>query len=151
MLTGKYGWADATAAMTAAGKTAMNDWSKNARYKNLYNTLMDHAQLEHTMAREVLEGRRQKTSDYLGVKARILDGLSIPFAATEKYNRGVTAIAAYDLARKSGMNEEKAVRYALDTVKNVHTSGLAATGPKWMQTPMGRLFFTFKSFVWNSA
>jgi hypothetical protein len=151
MLTGKYGWADATAAMTAAGKTAMNDWGKNARYKNLYNTLMDHAQLEHTMAREVLEGRRQKTSDYLGVKARILDGLSIPFAATEKYNRGVTAIAAYDLARKSGMNEEKAVRYALDTVKNVHTSGLAATGPKWMQTPMGRLFFTFKSFVWNSA
>jgi hypothetical protein len=151
LLTGKYGWADATAAMTAAGKTAMNDWSKDARYKNLYNTLMDHAQLEHTMAREVLEGRRQKTSDYLGVKARILDGLSIPFAATEKYNRGVTAIAAYDLARKSGMNEEKAVRYALDTVKNVHTSGLAATGPKWMQTPMGRLFFTFKSFVWNSA
>ena len=151
MLTGKYGWADATAAMTAASKTAMNDWSKNARYKNLYNTLMDHAQLEHTMAREVLEGRRQKTSDYLGVKARILDGLSIPFAATEKYNRGVTAIAAYDLARKSGMSEEKAVRYALDTVKNVHTSGLAATGPKWMQTPMGRLFFTFKSFVWNSA
>ena len=151
MLTGKYGWADATAAMTAAGKTAMNDWGNNARYKNLYNTLMDHAQLEHTMAREVLEGRRQKTSDYLGLKARILDGLSIPFAATEKYNRGVTAIAAYDLARKSGMSEEKAVRYALDTVKNVHTSGLAATGPKWMQTPMGRLFFTFKSFVWNSA
>ena len=151
MLTGKYGWANATAAMTAASKTAMNDWSKNARYKNLYNTLMDHAQLEHTMAREVLEGRRQKTSDYLGVKARILDGLSIPFAATEKYNRGVTAIAAYDLARNSGMNEEKAVRYALDTVKNVHTSGLAVTGPKWMQTPMGRLFFTFKSFVWNSA
>lgn len=151
MLTGKFGWADASAAMTAAGKTAMNDWSKNARYKNLYDTLMDHAQLEHTMAREVLEGRRQKTGDYLGIKARILDGLSIPFAATEKYNRGVTAIAAYDLARKSGMNEEKAVRYALDTVKNVHTSGLAATGPRWMQTPMGRMFFTFKSFVWNSA
>lgn len=150
MLTGKFGWGDATAAMTAAGKTAMNDWSKG-KYKNLYNTLMDHAQLEHTMAREVLEGRRQKTSDYLGIKARILDGLSIPFAATEKYNRGVTAIAAYDLARKSGMNEEKAIRYALDTVKNVHTSGLAATGPRWMQTPMGRMFFTFKSFVWNSA
>ena len=151
MLTGKYGWADTYNAMTAAGKTAMNDWSENARYKNLYNTLMDHAQLEHTMAREVLEGRRQKTSDYIGIKARILDGLSIPFAATEKYNRGVTAIAAYDLARNSGMNEEKAVRYALDTVKNAHTSGLAVTGPKWMQTPMGRLFFTFKSFVWNSA
>jgi hypothetical protein len=36
-------------------------------------------------------------------------------------------------------------------VKDVHTSGLAATGPRWMQTGLGRMFFTFKSFVWNSA
>ena len=151
MLTGKFGWSNATTAMSAAGKTAMNDWSKDAKYKNLYEALMDHGQLEHTMAREVLEGRRQKTSDYLGIKARIMDGLSIPFAAAERYNRGVTAIAAYDLARKDGMNEQDAIRYALDTVKNAHTSGMAATGPKWMQTPLGRLFFTFKSFVWNSA
>ena len=150
MLVGRHGWANASAAMTAAGKTAMNDWSKG-KYKNLYETLMDHAQLEHTMAREVLEGRRQSTDDFVGLKARILDGLSIPMSAAEKYNRAVTAIAAYDLAKQSGMSEEKAVQQALNTVKDVHTSGLAATGPKWMQTPLGRMFFTFKSFIWNSA
>ena len=150
MLVGRHGWANASAAMTAAGKTAMNDWSKG-KYKNLYETLMDHAQLEHTMAREVLEGRRQSTDDFVGLKARILDGLSIPMSAAEKYNRAVTAIAAYDLAKQSGMSEEKAVQQALNTVKDVHTSGMAATGPKWMQTPLGRMFFTFKSFIWNSA
>jgi hypothetical protein len=150
MLTGRFGWGDTMAAMTDAGRTAMNDWGSTAKYKKLYETLTDHAQLEHTMAREVMEGRRQTTNDFVGLKARILDGLSIPFTATEKYNRAVTAIAAYDLARKT-MNEDQAVRYALNTVKDVHTSGMAATGPKWMQTPMGRLFFTFKSFVWNSA
>ena len=154
MLTGRFGWGDTAAAMTEAGRTAMSDfgraWGKTAKYKRLYETLMDHAQLEHTMAREVMEGRRQTTNDFVGLKARILDGLSIPFSATEKYNRAVTAIAAYDLARKT-MNEDQAIRYALNTVKDVHTSGMAATGPKWMQTPMGRLFFTFKSFVWNSA
>lgn len=150
LLTGRFGWAGTTNAMLAAGRTAMNDWSKG-KYKNLYDTLMDHGQLEHTMSREILEGRRQKSSDFLGVKARIMDGLSIPFAAAERYNRGVTAIAAYDLARNSGMNEQDAIRYALDSVKTAHTSGMAATGPKWMQTPMGRMFFTFKSFAWNSA
>lgn len=150
MLVGRHGWSNTSAAMTAAGKTAMNDWGKG-KYKNLYDTLTDHAQLEHTMAREVLEGRRQTTDDFVGLKARILDGLSIPFSATEKYNRAVTAIAAYDLAKQAGMSEEKAIQQALNTVKDVHTSGLAVTGPKWMQTPMGRLFFTFKSFVWNSA
>jgi hypothetical protein len=150
MLVGRHGWANASAAMTAAGKTAMNDWSKG-KYKNLYNTLMDHAQLEHTMAREVLEGRRQSTDDFVSLKGRIMDGLSIPMSAAEKYNRAVTAIATYDLAKQSGMSEEKAIQQALNTVKDVHTSGLAATGPKWMQTPLGRMFFTFKSFVWNSA
>ena len=151
MLTGKFGWSNASAAMTAAGKLAMGDWSKNARYKNLYNTMMDHAQLEHTMAREVLEGRRQSTDDFVGLKARILDGLSIPMSAAEKYNRAVTAIAAYDLAKQSGMSEELAVRQALNIVKDAHTSGMAATGPKWMQTPLGRMFFTFKSIIWKQA
>lgn len=151
MIGGKFGFDKASSAMLNAGKVATNDWSKNPKYKNLYNTLMDHAQLEHTMARELLEGSRQTTDQFVGLKARILDGLSIPFSATERYNRATTAIAAYDLAKQSGMNEAAAVQYALTTVKDVHTSGLAVTGPRWMQTPLGRMFFTFKSFIWNSA
>lgn len=151
MIGGKFGFDKASAAMLNAGKVAMNDWSKNPKYKNLYNTLTDHAQLEHTMARELLEGRRQTTDEFNSLKARILDGLSIPLSVTERYNRATTAIAAYDLAKQSGMKEDAAVQYALTTVKDIHTSGLAATGPRWMQTPLGRMFFTFKSFVWNSA
>lgn len=151
MIGGKFGFDKASAAMLNAGKVATNDWSKNPRYKNLYNTLTDHAQLEHTMARELLEGRRQTTGEFNSLKAKILDGLSIPLAVTERYNRATTAIAAYDLAKQSGMSEDAAVQYALTTVKDVHTSGLAATGPRWMQTGLGRMFFTFKSFVWNSA
>ena len=80
-----------------------------------------------------------------------MGGISAPFSATEKYNRAVTAIAAYDLAKSNGYSEEKALRLALDTVKDVHTSGMAETAPKWMQHPLGRIFFTFKSFTWNSA
>ena len=151
MIGGKFGFDKASAAMLNAGKVATNDWSKNPRYKNLYDTLTDHAQLEHTMARELLEGRRQTTDEFNSVKAKILDGLSIPLAVTEKYNRATTAIAAYDLAKQSGMSENDSVQYALTTVKDIHTSGLAATGPRWMQTGLGRMFFTFKSFVWNSA
>jgi hypothetical protein len=103
------------------------------------------------MAREVLEGRRQTTSDFTGTKARIMDLLSVPFHKTEVLNRGATAIAAYDLARGSGMNEQDAIRYALRTVKEINTSGMSATAPRYMQHPLGRVFFTFKSFVWNTA
>lgn len=151
MLSGKYGFGAAYNAMANASKVAINGMEKDARYKKLYEVMMNHGQLEHTMAREVLEGRRQKTTEFTGLKARILDGLSIPFAATERYNRATTAIAAYDLARQNGMSENDAIQYALTTTKDIHTSGLAATAPKWMQHPIGRVFFTFKSFVWNSA
>ena len=151
MLSGKFGFNEARIAMTAASRVAINGMEKDPKYKNLYKTMMDHGQLEHTMAREVLEGRRQKTTDFTGLKGRILDGLSIPFAATERYNRATTAIAAYDLARQSGMSEKDSIDYAITTTKDIHTSGLAATAPKWMQNPIGRVFFTFKSFVWNSA
>jgi hypothetical protein len=151
ILGAKFGFDKASSAMLAAGKVVANGLDKNPKYKALYESLMDHAQFEHTMAREVLEARRMTTGDYLGVKAKILDTLSIPFSATEKYNRGVTAVAAFDLARAQGMSEADAIKYAVTTVKDINTSGMAVTAPKYMQSPVGRVFFTFKSFVWNSA
>jgi hypothetical protein len=151
MLGGKYGIGNASAAMLNASKVAVNQWQNDPKYKALYQALTDHAQLEHTTAREVLEGRRETTADFTGVKAKILEGLALPFSATEKYNRATTAIAAYDLARQNGKSEQDAIREAITTVKDVHTSGIAATAPKWMQHPLGRVAFTFKSFVWNSA
>lgn len=151
VLGGKFGFDQASSALLRGSRIAMNGMEKDPRYRNLYNELMNHAQLEHTVAREVLEGRRQRTEDYTGIWARIMDGISIPFAAAEKLNRGATAIAAYDLAKNSGMSEKDAIRYAITTVKDINTSGLSATAPRWMQTPLGRIFFTFKSFTFNSA
>jgi hypothetical protein len=155
ILGGRFGFSKAFTAMTASNKTASNWVLKgdniDPKYKKLYDYLQEHGQLEHTQARELMEGRRITTEKHVGLKAKILDGLSIPFSATEKYNRAVTAIAAYDLAKANNFSEEKALRLAIDTVKDVHTSGMAETAPKWMQHPIGRVFFTFKSFAWNSA
>jgi hypothetical protein len=151
ILGAKFGFDKASSAMLAAGRVVANGIEKDPKYKALYAALTDHAQLEHTMAREVLEARRMTTGDYIGLKAKILDTLSIPFSATERYNRGVTAVAAFDLARAQGMSEADAVKYAVTTVKDINTSGMAVTAPKYMQSGFGRVFFTFKSFVWNSA
>jgi hypothetical protein len=155
ILGARFGFSKAAAAMTASNKTASN-WvlkgnNTDPKYKGLYDYLQDHGQLEHTQARELMEGRRVSTEDYVGLKAKIMDGLSIPFSATEKYNRAVTAIAAYDLAKANNFSETKALQYAINTVKDVHTSGMAETAPLWMQNSIGRVFFTFKSFAWNSA
>ena len=155
ILGGRFGFTNTTSAMLNAHKTATG-WvfkgdNKVSKYDSLYKYLQEHGQLEHTMARELLEGRNRSTKDYMGLQAKIMGGISAPFSATEKYNRAVTAIAAYDLAKANKMDEKEALRLALDTVKDVHTSGMAETAPRWMQHPIGRVFFTFKSFAWNSA
>ena len=154
ILGAKFGFDKSSTALLSASKTTIDYIFNNkvpSKYSKLFDVLNDHAQLEHTMAREVLEGRRQTTSEFTGTKARVMDILSIPFSKTEILNRGATAIAAYDLARGSGMKEDDAIRYALTTVKEINTSGLSATAPRYMQHPAGRIFFTFKSFVWNTA
>ncbi len=154
ILGAKFGFDKSFSALLSASRTTIDYIFNNKvspKYAKLFDTLNDHAQLEHTMAREVLEGRRQSTSDFTGTKAKIMDFLSVPFHKTEVLNRGATAIAAYDLARGSGMNERDAIEYALRTVKEINTSGLSSTAPSYMQHPVGRVFFTFKSFVWNTA
>ena len=153
-LGAKYGFDKAASALFASSKVATNyifSGKVPPKYAKLFEALNDHAQLEHTTAREVMEGRRQSTSDFIGLKAKIMDGISIPFAKTEVLNRGATAIAAYDLALASGKSEADAIRYALDTNKQLNTSGLGAAAPRYMQHPVGRVFFTFKTFTWNSA
>ena len=154
ILGAKHGFDKASSALFNGSKITINYIFNDrvpAKYQQLFDELANHAQLEHTLAREVLEGRRQTTSEFSGVKARIMDGLSIPFVKTEVLNRGATAIAAYDLGKASGMKDADAIRYAIDTTKRINTSGLSATAPRYMQHPAGRIFFTFKSFIWNSA
>jgi hypothetical protein len=161
ILGARYGFDKSSSALFNSSKVTMNyifNKKVPAKYNKLFEELSNHAQLEHTLAREVLEGRRERTQDFTGLKARVIDGLSIPFNNTEVLNRGATAVAAYDLARSGNpamgikpMNEADAIRYAINTTKQINTSGLSATAPRYMQHPAGRIFFTFKTFIWNSA
>jgi len=160
-LGARFGFDTAAAAMHNAGKLALKDWGKawgTGKYKGLFEAMEDNAQLRHTQAREVLEGSDGDTRKIFSPVTKTMDFLSKPFQNTETYNRAVTAIAAYDLAIKgnpssgvAAMSEADAVEYAIEAVKRAHTSGTSATAPRFMQNSFGRVAFTFKSFVWNSA
>lgn len=160
LLSGQYGFGKSNSALLNAMKLAnpfvknRDTWKQDPKYKNLYEGLMDKAQLEHTVQREIVEGARQKTEDFDSFGAKVMNIASIPFSEGEKYSRAVTAIATYDLARAQGKSEQAAIDEAVSTVIDVHTSGMAAEGPQLMQDAfggLGRVMFTFKSFIWNSA
>ena len=160
LLSGQYGFGKSNSAILNAMKLAnpfvknRDTWKQDPKYKNLYEGLMDKAQLEHTVQREIVEGARQRTEDFDSFGAKVMNIASIPFSEGEKYSRAVTAIATYDLARAQGKSEQAAIDEAVSTVIDVHTSGMAAEGPQLMQDAfggLGRVMFTFKSFIWNSA
>ena len=158
------------AALTTAMKLAINSsWKTTEKaadspynYKGLYDFLMEHAALKHTMAREIMEGGRQSSEEFDTLSAKVMNLLSMPFSVTEEYNRATIGIAAYKLAIDNPKmvpaeyrSEKGAQEYALKMVKDVNTSGMAATGPRLMQGDfaggIGRATFTFKSFLWQSA
>jgi hypothetical protein len=165
-LASRYGFSEANKVLMSAMQEALPSfrpknqrqeslieykWQSDPKYKALYDGLMEKAQLEHTLSREILEGSKQSTADFNSNSARFMNLLSMPFSGAEKYSRATTAIATYNLAKASGKTDAQAVEEAVNEVMDVHTSGLAAEGPSLMQHPLGRVMFTFKSFIWNSA
>ena len=162
LLNRDFGGREVAALSKAMGLAINNKWQTSKDYKALYKKLMDHAQLRHTMNREIQEGTQQSTEEFNTLTMKVMNILSIPFSATEKYNRATIGIAAYNLAKQNPdrlpeqyRGEEGALEYALKVVKDVNTSGMAATGPRLMQGDfaggLGRATFTFKSFIWQSA
>jgi len=174
-LAARYGAGVAYDTMTKAVKIATpislkdmvgteNAWGAiPTEYKPLIQKLLDQGQLQHTQTREILEGRGKRTEESGGAMGAasqlgvdIMDYGSRPFSAAEKINRAAIAIAAYDAALKGGngikpMTKSAAMEYALEVVKDVNTSGTAATGPQLFQTSIGRVVGTFKGFAMNQA
>jgi len=153
ILSAKHGAIKTAAMLTKASRLALptNDWQTDPKYKVLYETLRDHAQLRHTLEREVLEGARISSEEYTTLGAKLLSILSIPISETEKYNRATTGITAFELLKSEGKTDKEAAEYALKIVKDVNTSGMATTAPKWMQSSPGRVMWTFKGFIWQST
>ena len=166
-LVSRYGFAQANRVLLAAMKETLPSfrpkdqraenglieykWQADPKYKTLYDGLMEKAQLEHTLARELLDGTKKDTADFDSRSAKLMNMLSMPFSGAEKYSRATTAIATYNLAKANGKSDSAAVDEAVNEVIDVHTSGLAAEGPGLMQHPLGRIALTFKTFIWNSA
>lgn len=153
------------ALLEAGGAAASKNWregkmvGKLSKYKALYAELDNRGLLQHTVAREALERGKTKAKDFDGTFYKTVEAFSIPFAASEKYMRGTTAIAAYELAMKNGIpadnvpagNQQAAIEFAVKMTRDAHTGGMAETMPRFMQNEIGRVIWTFKNIVFQQA
>lgn len=167
LLAGKYGFGRAADAMRQATATYwkggkdnnsefLPDWTFGAKatgeLKQLYDTAVQRQAIRRSTGYEITEARKAKVEDFTGRRAQIEHGLGWIFQNSERANREITLIAAFNLARggkdgKPGMSVDDAIDYALGVVNDAHGASLAEIGPRYFQQGIGKVAFTFKRFA----
>ena len=174
MLGGEYTWNEAYDALSTAYKMyfkggLFNDNNRNFlpdhtfgaklkpgdKHYKLYHAALGRSTIRRGIGYELNELRQKSAEDFTGTKAKIYTSLGWIFQNSERMNREVTLIAAYDLemARlaKKGITGEKAVdaaiEKAIETTTRAHSHALSEAGPKMFQNGIGKVAFTFKRFA----
>ena len=78
---------------------------------------------------------------------KVTYGLGYAFNQAEVFNRQITALAAYRLAKERGLTPDVALQTAKDIVNETHFEYTNATKPRFMQGPTARIIFQFKNYA----
>ncbi len=87
--------------------------------------------------------------EYSARRERIMAILSGPMHHTEVFNREVTFLAAYRLARKAGRDHSAAIDDALDLTWKAHFDYQNTSRPRFMQHDVAKVAFLFKNYQVN--
>jgi hypothetical protein len=164
MLAGKYGYANAMKVLSDAygtyrqggfddNRQFMPDYTfgKNAKlspgHRRLYEAAVKQAAIRRGIGYELSEMRNTTAEDFTGKWSKTNTILGYVFQNSERMNREVTLLAAYDLAIQNGVPEEMAINQALDLTVRAHSHALSEAGPEMFQTGIGKVAFTFKRFA----
>lgn len=82
-----------------------------------------------------------------GTVQKVTYVLGYSFNQAEVFNRQITALAAYRLAKERGQTPDVALQMAKDIVNETHFEYTNATKPRFMQGPTARIIFQFKNYA----
>lgn len=134
---------------------------KAPQYANLVNKLRDYGFLQTSTAKDAVTAANQTSSTYGGMtRLHYLTNLAgtFMFHHTERMNREVTAVAAYDLEKdrlkgNTKMTEEQKEAQAIDkavrAVEFMHGAGHTDTGPSLGHSDLGKVMMVFKRFAFS--
>ncbi len=154
VLGSKFGAVKAMNALTKAMAEA------TATYGNIERRLTDDERrafaamrasgaIDKTQAHNLAGLSEADTSDYSGTWHRVMTGISHLFHKAEVINREATGVAAYRLARESGMGFDGAVQYANDAIWESHFDYSNANRARFMQSGAAKVLLMFRQYSLN--
>ena len=155
-LASRFGYDNALREMKDASQATFitKDWSKG-KYAALYTYLDSRSLLRQTTDMEIIDRAKGEAKGALSSFDKVIKFASIPFAASERMQRAITAVAAYELAIKSKDSNyntpEKAMEYAANQIRDAHSAGISDVAPRAFQHNIGRVILTFKQIVFTQA
>lgn len=137
-------------------KRAISDWTfgvglpKGSPLARLYEIGVQQGAIRRSSGYDVVQGRQEKygQGDYVGTMAKLEQLAGWKFQNSERFNREVTLIAAFNLEmQRNGGNATAAANFAIDIVNETHGTTLNELSPRVFQTDFGKVAFIFKNFA----
>lgn len=132
----------------AAGKGGVEGGDLSDEQRRAIRELYDRGTLDQTRAHD-LAGVGEQGTGYNPVRDKVVGALAFLFHQAERFNREVTALAAYRLAREAGMDHAAAVDKAAELTWLTHFDYGSGNRPRLLQSDVARVVFLFKNFQIN--
>lgn len=132
-------------------KTISSDISKflSKDEKQAYEDAVARGVIDVTQAHDLAGIAQGEDSGIMWKTRPIMRAASIMFHSAERFNREVTFIAAYRLARQSGEKHDSAFDQAVDATYRGHFDYSSGNRPRIMQGNVAKVLLLFKQFGQN--
>jgi hypothetical protein len=121
----------------------------NADERDAYNNAVRAGTIDVTMAHDLAGVAQGEDSGVLWKIRPVMRAASYLFHHAERFNRQVTYIAAYRLAREAGANHIEAQDQATQATYDGHFDYSAANRPRFMQGNVAKVVLLFKQYAQN--
>lgn len=132
-------------------KTISSDISKflNKDEKQAYDAAVARGVIDVTQAHDLAGIAQGEDSGIMWKTRPIMRAASVMFHSAERFNREVTFIASYRLARKAGATHDIAFDQAVDATYKGHFDYSSGNRPRIMQGNVAKVLLLFKQFGQN--
>ena len=150
----KWGFAKAGKELLIASGQAsksLNDLqsSLSGDEKTAFDEAVKRGVIDMTQAHDLAGVARGEDDSVMWKIRKPMEWASFMFHHAEKFNRQVTFIASYRLAKQAGANHKQAIEQAIDATYEGHFSYAASNRPRIMQGDWARVFLLFKQYGQN--
>lgn len=134
---------------TVTGRgTIRNSAGLSAQEKAAIEAAEQAGAIDRTQAHD-LAGIGETGAEYSPLRHSIMKKISWGFHRAEVWNREVTVLAAYRLARESGLTHHEAIDKAVDLNAAINFDASNTNRPRILQNDWAKLAFVFQSYQLN--